>query len=79
MLRHATDEITGKRHKQATGSDRDPWNGTLKAVLELESRGLKGLAAIVRKFIEGGQPKAEVQAELDRIISVNGRPGRDSQ
>src|SRR5262249_1617759 len=59
--------------------DRDPWNGTLGAVLELESRGLKSLAAIVRRFIGGEQPTPEVRAELDRIISVNGRSGLDSQ
>jgi hypothetical protein len=70
---------TGLRHKGATGPDRDPWGGSLGAVLELESRGLKGLAAIVRKYIEGKQPTPEVQTQLDHIVSINGRPGLDSQ
>jgi len=77
-LKHATDECTGQRYREATGPDRDPWNGTLEAVLELEARGIKTLAAIVRRYIAGETPSSEVQAELDRIIAVNGRPGRDS-
>jgi hypothetical protein len=63
----AIDECTGERKKQATGSDRDPWRGTEKAVLQLEARGLKGLAAIVRRYIEGGEPSAEVQAEITKL------------
>ena len=80
VLEHATsDKMTGERHKKATGPDRDPWNGTYRAVLELESRGLKGLAAIVRKWIGGETPSPEVQAEIERIVFVVGRPGLDSQ
>jgi len=69
--RRACSETTGERYKQATGSDRDPWNGTYKAVLELEQRGIKALAAIVRRYIAGEQPSSAVQAELDHIASVN--------
>jgi hypothetical protein len=76
VLRHAIDS-TGERHKKATGCDRDPWNGTLGAVLELESRGLKSLAATVRKWIAGETPSPAVQTEIDHIVSINGRPGLD--
>jgi hypothetical protein len=65
----------GQRHKEAVGPARDPWNGTYKAVLELERFGINTLAAIVRRYIAGEKPSPEVQAELDYIISVNGRPG----
>jgi hypothetical protein len=63
----AVDEIAGQRHKQATGPDRDPWRGTEKAVSQLEARGINTLASIVRRYIEGGEPSAEVQAEIDRL------------
>jgi hypothetical protein len=62
----------GERHKEATGSDRDPWNRTLKAAEELEKRGIKALAAIVRRYIAGETPSDAVQTELDRIVAVNG-------
>jgi hypothetical protein len=65
--RHAICESTGERYKEATGSDRDPWNGTYKAVLELEARGINGLAAIVRRYLGGENPSAEVQAHLDQL------------
>ena len=65
--RQAYSETTGQRYKGATGSDCDPWNGTYKAVLELEQRGINGLAAIVRRYLSGENPSAEVQAHLDRL------------
>ena len=68
----AIDECTGKRKKQATGPDRDPWRGTEKAVLQLEARGINTLASIVRRYIEGGEPSAEVQAEIDRLKATVG-------
>jgi hypothetical protein len=71
----AIDECTGKRKKQATGPDRDPWRGTEKAVLKLEARGINTLAAIVRRYIEGGEPSAEVQAEMDRLKVAVGLDG----
>jgi hypothetical protein len=69
----AVDETTGQRHKQATGPDRDPWRGTEKAVLQLEARGINTLASIVRRYIEGGEPTAEVQAEIDQLKADLGR------
>jgi hypothetical protein len=68
--RSAINECTGERLKQATGPDRDPWNGTEKAVLELERRGINGLAAIVRRYLAGETPSPEVQAELEHIKGV---------
>ena len=65
--RQAICQSTGERHKAATGPDRDPWNGTYKAVLELEARGINGLAAIIRRYLAGENPSAEVQAHLDRL------------
>src|SRR5262249_34841101 len=59
-IRHATDECMAQRYKEATGPDRDPWNGTLEAVLQLESRGLKTLAAIIRRYIAGESPSPKV-------------------
>ena len=70
-LKGVVDE-RGARHKEATGSDRDPWNGTLRAAEELERRGIKTLAAIVRRYIASETPSPDVQAELDGIIAVNG-------
>jgi hypothetical protein len=64
----------GEWHKEATGSDRDPWNGTLMAVLELERRQINGLAAIVRAYLDGEKPSAEVQREIDGISAVLGSP-----
>src|SRR5262249_53509216 len=49
----------GERHKKATGPDRDPWNGTLEAAKALEHRGIKTLAAIVRRYIAGESPSPE--------------------
>jgi hypothetical protein len=68
----AIDQSTGKRQKSATGSDRDPWRGTEKAVLQLEARGINTLAGIVRRYIEGESPSPEVQAELDQIRATLG-------
>jgi hypothetical protein len=63
----AIDETTGLRHKHAVGPDRDPWNGTLKAVIQLERRGINALAAIVRRYLAGESASPAVQAEIDLI------------
>jgi hypothetical protein len=70
--RSAINECTGERKKQATGPDRDPWRGTEKAVLELERRGINGLAAIVRRYLAGETPSPEAQAELEHLKDVLG-------